>query len=188
MRIVGGRHRSRSLTPLPDRSVRPTTDRTREAMFNILSHRPWGPEGGNAVDGAIVLDAFIGSGALALEALSRGAERAFGFDTSPQALALARKNAATLGETSKLTVRRADALKPPLAEQAATLIFLDPPYGQDLVGSAIDALHDKGWIAEDTIIVIETPTDEMPALPDGFEHLDERTYGGSRLNYWRARR
>ena len=186
MRIVGGRHRNRSLTTLADRSVRPTADRTREAMFNILAHQPWGRDGANILDQAVVLDAFLGSGALALEALSRGAERAIGFDTSSQALAVARKNAASIGESARLTVRRADALMPPRSTDAANLVFLDPPYGRDLTEAAVNALSSAGWFASGAVITIECDADEEPQPTDGFDLLDMRTYGRTRLSFWQA--
>ncbi|MEO1222882.1 MAG: RsmD family RNA methyltransferase [Pseudomonadota bacterium] len=186
MRIIGGRHRNRSLTPLADRSVRPTTDRTREAMFNILAHRPWGEDGSSVLEGAVVLDAFLGSGALALEALSRGAERATGFDASSKALAVARKNAAAIGEANRLTVHRADALRPPPSGEAATLVFLDPPYGRSLVEGAVDALDAAGWIADGTIIVTECAADEQIALADRYQPLDGRVYASTRVGFWRA--
>ncbi|MEM7190696.1 MAG: 16S rRNA (guanine(966)-N(2))-methyltransferase RsmD [Pseudomonadota bacterium] len=186
MRIVGGRHRNRSLITLADRSVRPTADRTREAMFNILAHRPWGPEGSNILDQAVVLDAFLGSGALALEALSRGAERAIGFDTSSQALAVARKNAASLGESGRLTVRRIDALRPPPASEAANLVFLDPPYGRELIEDAVESLHKAGWFAPGAVITIECDAEDNPEPSDAFDSLDARVYGRTRLSFWRA--
>ncbi len=133
-----------------------------------------------------MLDAFLGSGALALEALSRGAERAVGFDSSPQALALARKNAASIGESARLTVRRADALKPPRADEAATLVFLDPPYGRDLIEDAVAALEAAGWVATGSIVVVETPVDEQVDLSNTHELLVEKTYGNSRVGFWRA--
>jgi len=186
LRIIGGRHRNRSLTPLPDRSVRPTTDRTREAMFNILAHRPWGEDGSSVLDGAVVLDAFLGSGALALEALSRGAERATGFDISSKALAVARKNAAAIGETNRLTVHRADALRPPPTGQPATLVFLDPPYDRDMIADALVALTESGWIGKGTHIVVEESDEDAPRRLQGFDHLCERTYGRSRLSFLRS--
>ena len=186
MRIIGGRHRNRSLTPLPDRSVRPTTDRTREAMFNILAHRPWGEDGSSALEDAVVLDAFLGSGALALEALSRGAEQATGFDISSKALAVARKNAAAIGEAARLTVHRADALRPPPSNEAATLVFLDPPYGRGLVEGAVDALKAAGWIADGTVIVTECAADEDIALEDVDALADSRVYASTRVGFWRA--
>lgn len=184
LRLVAGRHRGRTLAAPPDRATRPTSERVREAVFNILAHAGYGPDDGNAVADAVVLDAFAGTGALAFEALSRGAAEAWLFDTSVAALGFARKNAETLGETARAQILRADALKPPPARAQATLLFLDPPYRQGLVGPAVAALAKAGWLAPDCLVVAETAADE-PAVP-GLTLLDERRYGLARIGFGRV--
>lgn len=183
LRLVAGRHRGRALAAPPDRATRPTGERVREAVFNILAHAGYGPDEGDAVTDAVVVDAFAGTGALAFEALSRGAAEAWLFDSSAAALGFARKNAETLGETTRAHLLRADALKPPPARAQATLLFLDPPYRQGLVGPAIKALAAAGWLAPGCLVVAETAADE-PAV-DGLALLDERRYGIARIGFGR---
>ncbi len=184
LRLVAGRHRGRALAAPPDRATRPTGERVREAVFNILAHAGYGPNEGDAVTDAVVLDAFAGTGALAFEALSRGAAEAWLFDSSAAALGFARKNAETLGETARAHLLRADALKPPPARAQATLLFLDPPYRQGLIGPAIKALAAAGWLAPDCLVVAETAADE-PAVPS-LALLDERRYGIARIGFGRV--
>ena len=164
MRIVAGRHRGRGLQAPANRHIRPTTDRLRETIFNILMHSDWGPGGADPVTDALVLDAFCGTGALGLEALSRGAAAAWFLDLSAAALATARRNAALLGEADRSRFLRGDATRPPRAGAQATLVFLDPPYGEGLGPSAIAALAAADWLAEGAVLVLETAAREP--LPD----------------------
>jgi len=186
LRIVGGRHRGRRIEVPPGEGVRPTSDRIREALFNVLMHQGWGPEGANPVLAATVLDVFAGSGALALEALSRGAARAFAFEQDRIAARQVQANARGLGEAGRLTLIEADALDPPPARAPANLIFLDPPYGRDLVAPALAALRRRGWIAPGAVLVVETDKAErLPPLA-GAERLAEKTYGKTRLVFLRG--
>ncbi|HEY0837356.1 MAG TPA: 16S rRNA (guanine(966)-N(2))-methyltransferase RsmD [Azospirillum sp.] len=181
VRIVGGRHRGRRLAAPHGHDVRPTTDRTREAIFNILAHSGWGPDDGSPVDGAVVLDAFCGTGALGLEALSRGAARATFLDLARNSLEAVRANIAELREEGRTVVLRADAAKPPKAREPATLAFLDPPYGQDLAPKALTALAAAGWLAPGATVVVEEAANAPVPLPPGFEALDDRRYGDTRV-------
>jgi 16S rRNA (guanine966-N2)-methyltransferase len=186
MRIVGGNHRGRRLEAPGGRDTRPTSDRTREALFNILTHAGWGmarEDGGDLFAGAVVLDAFSGTGALALEALSRGAAAAFLMDLSGPALATARRNAAALGEEGRCTFLRVDATRPPAAPAAAALAFLDPPYGRGLAEAALPALTARGWLAPGAVVVVETAAGDPLSLPSGFVLLDERRYGDTRITF-----
>lgn len=185
MRIVGGSHRGRRLRAPAGRDTRPTTDRTREAIFNILAHPGWGPDGGSPVEGAVVLDAFCGTGALGLEALSRGARRAVFLDTGRAALECVRANIDDLGEGGRTAVLRADAARPPAAREAATLAFLDPPYGQDLATKALAALARGGWLASGAVAVVEEAASAPLAIPDGFTVLEDRRYGDTRVLFAR---
>lgn len=181
MRIVGGRHRGRRLTPPTGRDVRPTSDRTRESLFNILAHCGWGPDGASPLEDAVVLDAFCGTGALALEALSRGAAAALLLDRSRASLDIARRNAETLGEVGACRLVAGDATRPPPAPAAAALAFLDPPYGEGLAEAALPALARAGWFAPGAIVCVEVGARDPLALPPGFEALDERDYGHARI-------
>jgi len=181
VRIVGGRHRGRRLQAPAGRDTRPTTDRTRESIFNILAHSGWGPDGGSPVEGAVVVDAFCGTGALGLEALSRGAERVSFLDLGRGALDAVRANIAELGEVGRTTVLRADATKPPAAREPATLVFLDPPYGQDLAPRALAALARAGWLAPGAVAVVEEEAGAVVEPPEGFTLLEDRRYGDTRV-------
>jgi 16S rRNA (guanine966-N2)-methyltransferase len=180
MRIVGGAWRGRALRAPPGAATRPTADRVRQALFDMLVHAPWG--GRDAIDGARVLDAFAGTGALGLEALSRGAATASFVERDPLALAALRANVAALGAEDRCTILPADVLALPKGAPCA-LIFLDPPYGQLLVPRALAHLGRQGWIAGDALIVAETGRDE--ALSFG-TLLAERVHGAARLNIWRV--
>lgn len=180
MRIVAGTHKGRQILAPEGSDIRPTQDRTRESLFNLLEHGRLASNG-SRVAGALVLDAFCGTGGLALEALSRGAESAMLIDNSNAAIATARGNIASLGETAAATILRADARHPPAATNAYTLIFLDPPYGKGMAVEALAALNAAGWIAPGGLIAIETGRREDMALPEGFTLEDERRYGRAKI-------
>lgn len=178
MRIIAGQWRGRVLATPAGTATRPTSDRVRQALFDMLLHAPWG--GRAAVEGAAVLDAFAGSGALGLEALSRGAAHAVFFDTDRAALTAIGRNVAMLGAAADL--RAADALAPPPTPAPRQLVFLDPPYGDGMVPRAVAALAGAGWIAPGTLVLAETERDA--ALP--FPLLADRVHGKARLRVWRA--
>jgi 16S rRNA (guanine966-N2)-methyltransferase len=180
MRIVGGRHRGRRLSAPPGDVVRPTSDRAREALFNILSHGPLAATGLPFAEAA-VLDAFAGTGAFGLEALSCGAAEAVFIERDRDVLAILRRNVETLGETAHSRIVPGDATRPPRAAIACALAFLDPPYGSGLAGPSLAALVAMGWLAPEAIAVIETGSREAAAMPPGFVLLDERVYGPARL-------
>lgn len=181
MRIVGGKHRGRRLEAPAGSDTRPTTDRNRESIFNILSHTNWGPSGDGPLDGAYVLDAFCGTGALGLEALSRGAVHATFFDLGRPALEVVRQNVATLREEPNSLILRADATRPPAPKHSCTLIFLDPPYGRGLAPKAMSALAASGWLADGAILLVEEAEGQVLDLPAGFCMLDDRRYGDSHV-------
>ena len=161
--------------------MRPTSDRTRQSLFNILAHGDWEGQEDGVLEGAIVLDAFCGTGALALEALSRGAAQALFLDKARSSLDMARRNAQTLGETGNSRFILGDAARPPLAPDAATLVFLDPPYGQDLAAPALTGLAGAGWIAAEALVCVEVGAKEPFLPPAGFVLLDERDYSQARI-------
>ncbi len=187
MRIVAGRHRGRPLQSPEGAAVRPTSDRARESLFNILEHGKLATGGLSPVRGAVVLDAFCGTGALGLEALSRGAASAIFLDSDTAALRLARANAQNLGETEHSRFLQSDVRKPPRAPAPCTLVFLDPPYGEDLATPALAALADGGWFAPAAIAVVETGLRDTISAPPGFEAVDERRYGKAKLTFLRRR-
>ena len=179
MRLVGGDLRGRRLEAPAGREIRPTSDRTREAIFNILAHADWAPE----IEDIRVLDAFCGTGALGLEALSRGAGHAVFMDQGREALDLVRRNIAALGVSDRSAVLRADAVRPPRAQAACTLVFLDPPYGKALASTALTALIGRGWCVSGGVAVVETGLEDP--LEVDLERFDERVYGDTRVYFLR---
>lgn len=188
MRIVAGRHRGRRLQPLDGDRIRPTSDRAREALFNVLAHNPLGPGATPTLEGSRVLDAFAGTGALGLEALSRGAAFATFLERDRAAAAVLDANIRMLDETGRTRVIRADALAPPRAGEPASLAFLDPPYGTGLAVPALAALARAGWFADGALVIVEIAKGDALSAPPGFHAVDERAYGQTRfvLLRWRA--
>src|SRR5262244_2821864 len=166
MRIVGGRLGGRTLAAPKSQNIRPTSDRLRESLFNILAHRY-----GDPVTGARVLDLFAGTGALGLEAMSRGAAFALFIDDGAEARALIRENIATLGLGGVTRVFRRDAtrLGPAHPVEPFALVFLDPPYGKGLAEKALASARDGGWLAPGALVVVEEAADAGFAAPEGFE-------------------
>lgn len=185
MRIVAGRHRGRALAAPPGRALRPTADRVREAVFNVLAHGGAGLGGRDAVTGARVLDAFAGTGAMALEAVSRGASHATCMESDPTALDFCRANVQALGEEARVTVLGGDCLRPVRADAPCTLVFLDPPYGSGLAAPALGRLAAAGWIAKGAVCVVELAAREPFAPPPAATVLDQRRYGAARIVFLR---
>ena len=181
MRIVAGRHRGRKLEPPADRSIRPTSDRIREAVFDILAHRLLA----QGFAGLKVLDAFAGTGAMALEALSRGATRATLLDADGNAVRLIERNLKHLGETENALALRRDAARPGPAPLPHDLVFADPPYRSGLAPAALAALARERWLEPGALVVLELASDETPAPPAGFSEIDRRRYGGTAVAFWR---
>lgn len=185
MRIVGGRYRGRRLAALgkgdPAAALRPTTDRVRESLFNILQ----GGRFGDPVTDAVVLDLFAGTGALGLEALSRGATQVTLVESGRKGQALIADNIRMLGCADAARLLTCDARRLPQAQHPATLIFLDPPYGRDLGSAALSAAQATGWVAPGALIVWEE-AQEMPA-PEGFDLLEARRFGDSWITFLQAR-
>ncbi len=187
MRIVAGRFRGRPLAAPEGLAVRPTSDRTREALFNILVQGRIAAAG-PGLAGARVLDAFAGSGALGLEALSRGAAEVVFMEEHAATEAALRRNVAALGAEAEATVLRADVLRPPPAAAhggPCALVLMDPPYNQGLAEPALAALDAAGWLAPGALVTVELMKTEPFAAPPGFEVLDERTYGKAKVVFLR---
>ena len=183
MRITGGQFRGRTLTAPPDARVRPTSDKVRQAIFNILQHNDLGV--GFTLDGARVCDLFAGTGALGIEALSHGAAFALLVDDSAESRGLIRTNVEALQLTGVTKIWRRDAtdLGPMAAGSGGPfeLAFLDPPYRQHLVPRALAALRDGGWLTPNAVVICETGEDETLPAVEGFARNNERVYGDTRV-------
>ena len=196
MRIVGGEWRGRPIDAPPEpggrggrptgrarpapSSLRPTTDRARETLFNVLAHDPDAP-----LRGAVVLDAFAGTGALGIEALSRGAAHATFIERDASARRLIAASLARLGGEARATILAVDAAAPGPAPRAHDLALLDPPYGEGLGERALAALAARGWIGDDARVVIEEEAGADIAWPDGFGPMREMRVSGTRFHLGR---
>jgi 16S rRNA (guanine966-N2)-methyltransferase len=180
MRIVAGKFRGKQLSSPDDDSIRPTADRVRESMFNILASRL-----GPSFDGLRVLDLFAGTGALGLEALSRGAANVVFVDTGAEARGLIRDHIEAFGAggVAKLLRRDATSLGPAGTMGPVDLVFLDPPYGQGLGERALASLGDGGWLQPETVLVLEEGSDVAVDLPEGFALDDRREYGAAAVHF-----
>ncbi|HYV71158.1 MAG TPA: 16S rRNA (guanine(966)-N(2))-methyltransferase RsmD [Pseudolabrys sp.] len=173
MRVVGGRLRSRPIASPKSDSVRPTSDRLREALFNILAHSY-----GDPVTDARVLDLFAGTGAIGIEAISRGADYALFVDEGVEARALLRDNVESLGLGGVTRIFRRDAsrLGPAHPLDPFSLVFLDPPYGKGLAEKSLISARDGGWLMPEALLVVEEAADAGFKAPDGFAELERRRY------------
>lgn len=186
MRVVAGRFRGRALQAPEDMSIRPTSDRVRESVFNILTH---GIEG-FSLNGARVIDLFAGTGALGIEAVSRGAAYCLFVEEAPDARALIRKNVEAMGLTGETRIFRRDAtdLGPAGNMDPYDLAFLDPPYGKGLGEKALAGLADGKWLTPGAICMLEERAGTDVAIPAAFELLDTRTYGDTEVRFLRLLR
>lgn len=182
MRIVGGAHKGRPIVAPKGLDTRPTTDRTRESIFNILAHRD-----GIELDGARVIDLFAGSGALGLEAVSRGAVFCLFVETDSSARGAIRTNQETLGLAGVTRIHRRSATAlgrmPAGMGEPLTLAFLDPPYRQGLVEPALISLRDGGWLSPGAICVVEQAKGEDAPNVDGFGIEDDRPMGDTVVRF-----
>jgi 16S rRNA (guanine966-N2)-methyltransferase len=187
MRVIAGKYKGRNIDTLQakGKNIRPTTGKTREALFNILSHGQFVETGKKLLEGARVLDLFCGSGALAIEALSRGAGFVVLIDMNKDHLEIARTNLKNIGEEQNAAFIRANSSTPPPAHVPCNLIFIDPPYNQGLAQTTLENLVKGNWLAERAIIVVETAKKEDITTPEGFEELTDRHYGNSRIRILR---
>ena len=183
MRVVGGRLKGRNLVSPASRDIRPTADRLRESVFNILAHAY-----GDPVAGARVLDLFAGTGALGIEAISRGAAFALLVDDGAEARALIRQNVDSLGLGAVTRVFRRDATKlgPAHPVEPFSLVFLDPPYAKKLAEKALASLRDGGWLTPRALLVVEEAKAAEFTAPDGFEELERRVYDDTEFVMLRA--
>jgi len=183
MRIVGGRLGGRILTAPRSQNVRPTSDRLRESLFNILAHGY-----GDPVTGARVLDLFAGTGALGLEAMSRGAAFALLIDDGAEARALIRQNVEALGLGGVTRIFRRDATRLGAVHPNAPfgLVFLDPPYRKGLAETSLASLRDGGWLAPGALVIAEEAADAGFAAPQGYAEIERRRYDDTEFTFLRA--
>lgn len=187
MRIVSGKFRGSLLQTPEGPATRPTSDRARQAVFNILEHAAFAPE----LAGSRVLDLFAGSGALGLEALSRGAAFCLFVETDDQARGAIRDNIEALSLFGQTRIHRRDATdlgpRPSSAGAAFDLAFLDPPYRKGLAERAMAEMAKFEWVKDGALVVVERAADEPPLSVPGFEMLDERRYGAAKVTFARRR-
>ena len=183
MRVVGGRLRGRTLASPASRDIRPTADRLRESLFNILIHTY-----GDPISEARVLDLFAGTGALGIEAISRGAKFALFIDNGAEARALMRDNVETLALGGVTKVYRRDATNLGAAHplEPFSLVFLDPPYGKGLGEKALASLRDGGWLTQGAILVVEEAQAAGFKAPEGFAELERRAYDDTEFVFLRV--
>ncbi|KJC44901.1 DNA methyltransferase [Bradyrhizobium sp. LTSP885] len=183
MRVVGGRLKGRNLASPSGREIRPTADRLRESVFNILIHAY-----DNPIENARVLDLFAGTGALGIEAVSRGAKFTLFVDNGAEARALLRNNVESLGLGGVTKVYRRDAtdLGPAHPMEPFSLAFLDPPYGKGLADKALASLRNGGWLTPGALVVVEETKAAAIAAPEGFEELERRAYDDTEFVFLRA--
>jgi len=182
VRIVGGEFRGRALATPKSSDIRPTTDRTRESLFNILTHAYPG-----ALEDTRVIDLFAGTGAVGLEALSRGASQALFVETSVEGRGLLRTNIETLGLQGRARIFRRDAtdMGAPGTMQPFSFLFADPPYGKGLGEAALDQCQRHGWLVPGALAILEERTDIEPSVASAYQPLEIRTFGDTRMHFYR---
>lgn len=185
MRIVGGKFKGQTLASPSGRDTRPTSDRVREAIFNILAHGAAGVQ----MEGVRVLDLFAGTGALGLEALSRGARFCQFVDERVEARGIIRRNADVLGVTGLCKIWRRDAtrLGSSAPQPPFDLVFIDPPYGRGFGEAALASLVEGRWLAANAMVVLEESARAKISVPDKLEVADERLYGDTKVMFLRYR-
>lgn len=185
MRIVSGQYRGKAIVAPPGEATRPTSDRARQAVFNILEHAAWAPE----LHGARVIDVFAGSGALGLEALSRGAGFCLFVETDDAARGAIRENIDAMHLFGVTRVHRRDATdlgpRPASAGTPFDIAFLDPPYAKGLGEKAVAELRAHGWLAPGAILMFERGRGEIDPILEGFEQIDARDYGAARVLFYK---
>ena len=177
MRIVGGRHRGRRLASPKSLSIRPTSDRARESLFNIIAQKNYG----SLPKGKTVLDVFAGTGALGFEALSRGAREVHFMERSGSAAQIIQQTACDLDETSKINLLICDAIQPGLATQSFDLVLMDAPYMSGQSEPCLQALAEGGWLGEKCICCVELAKKESFQASNGFTILEQRNYGAASI-------
>ena len=183
MRIVGGEFRGRTLVSPRDDTIRPTTDRVRESLFSIIASRYH-----EQLNNGRILDLFAGTGALGLEAISRGAEYCLFMENSPHGQSLIRENIANLDLAERTKLFRSDATKASKIGNLKpfSLVFADPPYNKGLAEKAIAALHKGEWLAHGAIIIIEEDSSATLSEIEGCQLIDQREFGDTKMSFYKA--
>jgi 16S rRNA (guanine966-N2)-methyltransferase len=179
MYVIAGKHRGRRIEAPEGRAIRPTASRTREAVFNILSHGRYAGE--NPLLQGYVADIFCGSGAMGLEAFSRGAAGVTFVDKSKESLEAAEYNLRHFGEQPRARLIRADSSMLPPAPMPHDILFIDPPYNTGLATGALNTARSGGWLKPEGVAVVEQAIKEDAIIPEGWEELDNRKYGNTRI-------
>ncbi|QHI95965.1 16S rRNA (guanine(966)-N(2))-methyltransferase RsmD [Aristophania vespae] len=182
MKIIAGRFRGRTLRAPTGQNTRPTSQRTRQIIFDHLMHASW--YGREALERACILDGFAGTGALGLEALSRGAKFASFIEKSRQAAAILHDNVRACRVEDQTQILRCDTINPPPARMKHNLVFLDPPYHKALVPQALRALSQKGWLAEKALIIAETEHQTEDLLHEPEKLILKRQIGIAEVRFW----
>jgi 16S rRNA (guanine966-N2)-methyltransferase len=188
MRIISGKYKGKIINSPQDYDIRPTSDRTRSALFNILCHgklKSAGISDKPNFSELTVIDVFAGTGALGLEALSRGAKKVVFIEKSRKSINLLRKNINSLKAKNDCSIINKDATNLDKSNIKANVIFADPPYQKELVEPTIKSLIKNNWIADNAIVIIETEANEIFSLPEEFELLDSRKYGKAKINIFK---
>jgi len=189
MRIVSGKYKNKRLQAPKGHNTRPTSDKIRAALFNILNHANWHASDTDLLDGAFILDLFAGTGALGLEALSRGGEHLIAVETDREAFQILTQNTQTLNCHEQTQIFTWDATTPkkrPPNTPARTLVFIDPPYRQGLGATALTAFAEADWLKEGAICIIEAAKNAPESVSDpAFDQIDHRIYGDTTLTIYR---
>lgn len=187
LRIIAGKHRGRNIETKESKGIRPTGSKARGAIFNILAHGNFGPQDQSPLIGQDVLDLFCGTGALGLEALSRGAKHVTFVDQSGDSITLARQNVLRMGEEENAHFLRNDSTSLPPARRKVALVFMDPPYNSGLAVKSLASLHAQSWLADDAVIVVELSSREKIAITAPYALFDEREYGNTKIVFLKYR-
>lgn len=188
LRIVAGKYRGRPIAAPPGADIRPTSDRARESLFNILEHGRIAADLGVEIKGAHILDAFAGTGALGLEALSRGAKHVTFIENARAARKCLLENLKSCDEQENATILDRDATSPPPTKQPVGIAFLDPPYRADLLEPSLVALNQRGWFSDTTLILAELASGDTFEAPDFLAEHDRRKYGAAQIVFLSRRR
>jgi 16S rRNA (guanine966-N2)-methyltransferase len=185
MRIVAGKFKGRAIVTPEGRNTRPTSDRARESIFNVLAHAEWAPP----LEGARIIDAFAGSGALGFEAISRGGAFCLFVETDSAARGAIRQNVEAFQLFGITRIHRRSAVdlgaKPAGVGEPFNLVFLDPPYALNLVPQALEQLVAGAWLTPEALAIAETSSEEPAPVSPGWELLNDRTYGAARVSFLR---
>jgi 16S rRNA (guanine966-N2)-methyltransferase len=185
LRIIAGKHRGRKIFMKDGSDIRPTGGRAREAIFNILLHGKFGGAENSPLIDKRVIDLFCGSGALGLEALSRGAAHVTFVDQSADSITLVKSNIEYFGETQNTKTFRSDSANLPKAQAKYSLAFMDPPYKSGLAPKALESLANGGWLEKDAVAVAEVSQKETIDVPPMYTLIDQRDYGNNRIYFLR---